>query len=179
MTSADTLNIRQTIAEDIPRLNEIFAAARKFMAETGNPGQWADNYPGEQLLREDIASGDSYVVLHGGHIVATFLLRGGADPTYDVIYDGKWPGDTPYATIHRIAGDGSVKGILHLAMGFALQKYDVIRIDTHRDNKVMQGAILKEGFEYCGIIRCWSGGERLAYQYTAPHSGQDKHRAAR
>ncbi|MGM9774953.1 MAG: hypothetical protein ACI3Y2_07115 [Candidatus Egerieousia sp.] len=25
--------------------------------QTGNPGQWADSYPGEQLLREDIAGG--------------------------------------------------------------------------------------------------------------------------
>lgn len=30
----------------------------------------------------------------------------------------------------------------------------------------MQAAILKEGFSYCGVIRCWNGTERLAYQYV-------------
>ena len=50
-------------------------------------------------------------------------------------------------------------------MEFALHHYDTIRIDTHRDNKVMQNAIAKAGFEYCGIIHCWNGDERLAYQF--------------
>ena len=32
-----------------------------------------------------------------------------------------------------------------------------IRIDTHRDNKIMQHNILKQGFTYCGIIYLQSG----------------------
>lgn len=39
-----------------------------------------------------------------------------------------------------------------------------IRIDTHRDNRIMQHNILKYGFSYCGIIYLLSGDERLAYQ---------------
>ena len=161
--------IRKSSLDDIPRLMEIFAIARRFMAATGNPHQWADDYPSEELLRSDIASGDSYVVVCGDRIVATFVLRGGIDPTYNVIYNGQWLNDSPYATIHRIAGSGEVKGILHRAVQFALQQYGTIRIDTHRDNLVMQRAIVKEGFKYCGIIHCWSGAERLAYQLTMQH----------
>ncbi len=41
-----------------------------------------------------------------------------------------------------------------------------IRIDTHRDNKIMQNALHKKGFSYCGIIHCWNGSERLAYQFS-------------
>ena len=41
---------------------------------------------------------------------------------------------------------------------------DNIRIDTHRDNKIMQHNLAKYGFEYCGIIHIASGAERLAYQ---------------
>ena len=160
------IDIRQSTLADIPCLQEIFAIARRFMAATGNPNQWADDYPGEELLRSDIASGDSYVVILDGRIVATFLMRVGIDPTYNVIYGGQWLNDFPYATIHRIASSGEVKGILHLAVQFALQKYGSIRIDTHSDNRVMQNAIIKEGFVYCGIIYCWSGAARLAYQYT-------------
>ena len=160
------LSIRKSAPEDIPEMLEIFAAARRFMARTGNPGQWSEDYPGEELLKSDVASGDSHVILSGGRIVATFVLRPGNDPTYDVIYDGNWPNDLPYATIHRIASRGERKGMLHAAMQYALERYRAIRIDTHRDNTVMRNAIAKEGFTYCGIIHCWNGTERLAYQFT-------------
>ena len=161
----ENITIRKSKPEDLTRLMEIFAHARSFMVSTGNPGQWAEDYPGRELLLKDIGSSDSYVVQAGSAVVATFVLRAGDDPTYRVIYDGEWPDDGPYATIHRIASDGSRKGILHLVMKFALERFSSIRIDTHRDNRVMRAAILREGFRYCGIIRCWNGTERLAYQY--------------
>ena len=161
----ESITIRKSKPEDLPRLMEIFAHARSFMVSTGNPDQWAEDYPGRELLLKDIGSSDSYVVMVGSAVVATFVLRAGDDPTYRVIYDGEWPDDGPYATIHRIASDGSRKGILHLVMKFALERFSSIRIDTHRDNRVMRAAILREGFRYCGIIRCWNGTERLAYQY--------------
>lgn len=160
------LSIRKSAPEDIPEMLEIFATARRFMAGTGNPDQWSEDYPGEELLKSDIASGDSHVILSEGRIVATFVLRPGNDPTYDTIYDGNWPNDLPYATIHRIASRGERKGMLHAAMQYALERYSAIRIDTHRDNTVMRNAIAKEGFTYCGIIHCWNGTERLAYQFT-------------
>ena len=164
--TADKISIRKSTAEDIPRLLEIFDIARKFMAGTGNPNQWTENYPGKELLRHDIENGDSYAIVSGSRIVATFVLRSGNDPTYNEIYDGAWLNDSPYATIHRIASSGEIKGIMHHAMQFALRYYQNIRIDTHRDNIVMQRAINKEGFEYCGVIHCWNGSERLAYQYV-------------
>lgn len=162
ITLADGCVIRHAVEADIPRLQDIFAFARRFMAETGNPHQWGPDYPGEQRLRDDIARGDCYAVVSGPETVASFVLHGGVDPTYDTI-DGAWLNDAPYATIHRIASTGRVKGIMHLAVRFALRHYSHLRIDTHRDNKVMQKAILKEEFSYCGVIRCWNGGERLAY----------------
>lgn len=156
--------IRKSTLADIQHIQQIFDIAHKFMAATGNPHQWAGGYPSTELLHNDIESGNSYVVILGNRTVGTFVLRGGADPTYGVIYDGMWPNNHPYATIHRIASNGEIKGIMHLATQFALLTYHTIRIDTHRDNRVMQNAILKEGFKYCGIIRCWNGSERLAYQ---------------
>lgn len=158
--------IHKATLEDIPQMMEIFAIARRFMAQTGNPHQWEDTYPSADLLTTDINSGDSYICMEQDEMVATFVLRGGADPTYDIIYDGAWKNDNPYATIHRIASSGRVKGIFRTVMEYALRHYDTIRIDTHQDNKVMRGAIAKAGFEYCGIIHCWSGDERLAYQYS-------------
>ena len=163
---ADGVSIRHTRVEDMPRLQALFSHARSFMLETGNPSQWTAAYPSEELLRKDIGSRDSYVVEDEKQtVIATFVLRCGIDPTYDVIYEGRWLNDAPYATIHRIASDGTRKGILHLAMQFALLDYRNIRIDTHRDNQVMRNAITKEGFVYCGVIHCWNGDERVAYQF--------------
>lgn len=156
--------IRRSTPADIPSMQEIFAYARRFMAESGNPGQWVNGYPDSERLLEDIRNGSSYVCLTNDTIVGTFVLQEGDDPTYETIYDGRWLNDAPYLAIHRIAGNGRTKGILHAALQFAMQRCRNIRIDTHRDNRVMQNALRKEGFRYCGIIHCWSGDERLAYQ---------------
>ena len=46
--------IRKAQPEDLPRILEIYAFARQFMRETGNPTQWAGGYPKEELIRKDI-----------------------------------------------------------------------------------------------------------------------------
>lgn len=163
----ENLEIRKTRKEDIPQLKQIFATARQFMASNRNPDQWAPSYPSDEQLLNDINNGDSFVVIsYSRQIVATFVLHAGIDPTYNIIYKGQWLNDAPYATIHRIASNGQVKGIFRLALQFALNRYDNIRIDTHHDNTVMRNAIMHNGFRYCGIIHCWNGDERLAYQYV-------------
>lgn len=163
----ENLEIRKTRKEDIPQLKQIFATARQFMASNGNPDQWAPTYPSDEQLLNDINNGDSFVVISNSRqIVATFVLHAGIDPTYNTIYEGQWLNDAPYATIHRIASNGEVKGIFRLALQLALNRYDNIRIDTHHDNIVMRNAIMQNGFSYCGIIHCWNGDERMAYQYV-------------
>lgn len=163
----ENLEIRKTRKEDIPQIKQIFATARQFMASNGNPDQWAPTYPSDGQLLNDINNGDSFVVFSDSRqIVATFVLHAGIDPTYNTIYEGQWLNDAPYATIHRIASNGEVKGIFRLALQFALNRYDNIRIDTHHDNIVMRNAIMQNGFSYCGIIHCWNGDERMAYQYV-------------
>lgn len=159
------MHIRLSTPADLPRMLHIFAAARRYMIADGNPHQWADDYPGEARLRDDIARGDSYVVCNAaGSPVATFVLREGDDPTYAHIYDGQWLSQRPYATIHRIASSGECSGIFDFVMRFALSRHASLRIDTHRDNRTMRCAVERNGFTYCGVIHCWSGDERLAYQ---------------
>ena len=160
----DNIQIRRSAVVDIPYILDIFAYARHFMATNGNPCQWVNGNPDKNFLLNDINMGSSYVCTVNDKIVGTFVLQEGKDPTYNVIHDGQWLNEEPYATIHRIAGNGETKGLLHAALQFALQTHSNIRIDTHRDNTVMQNALRKEGFIYCGIINCWNGGERMAYQ---------------
>ena len=52
------MQIRKSTEKDVARMMEIYAYARRFMAEHGNPNQWGPrNWPPEALLREDIAAG--------------------------------------------------------------------------------------------------------------------------
>lgn len=39
-----------------------------------------------------------------------------------------------------------------------------MRADTHKDNETMQSLLLKNGYEYCGIIFVEDGTERLAFE---------------
>ena len=88
----------------------------------------------------------------------------GEDATYNVIEDGSWLSGDTYGTIHRVAGDGQVHGVLTMAVQFCEQKIKHLRIDTHNDNKIMQHVIEKNGFNRCGIIHVKDGSERIAYE---------------
>ena len=57
-----------------------------------------------------------------------------------------------------------VHGIFSSIMDFSFAHDNNIRIDTHRDNHIMQHNIEKYGFTYCGIIYLANGDERLAFQ---------------
>lgn len=159
------MNIRLASVEDLERIKEIYVHAKAYMVETGNPNQWLDGYPRREMLEEDIARGQLYVMEDCGHLYGAFAFIIGEDDTYQLIEDGAWRSDATYGTIHRIASSGEAKGLLHICMEYCLKQIDYIRIDTHHDNKVMQHLILKEGFMPCGIIYAIDGNPRIAYDY--------------
>ena len=136
------------------------------MKISGNPSQWNDNYPSEDLIISDILNGVSYVIIDNDQIVGTFVFIEGEEPTYSEI-DGCWLNDRPYGTIHRIASDGSAKGIADKCLNFCKTKTHNIRIDTHKDNSVMLKWINRSGFKKCGIIRVADGTPRYAFQLEA------------
>ena len=51
------MNIRPATPADLDRLMEIFDAARRFMAKTGNPNQWINGYPQRGLIADEISRG--------------------------------------------------------------------------------------------------------------------------
>lgn len=157
-------HVRHAAAADLPRIEEIYAYARQFMARTGNPNQWGTTNPPTAQLVEDIAEGKLYVIefdeIHG-----VFYFSLGDDPTYGVVEDGSWASDAPYGTIHRIAGDGS-GDIVGTAVAFARRIISHLRIDTHHDNRVMQHVVEKQGFVRRGIIHIADGSPRIAYEMT-------------
>ena len=149
------MEIRKSTAADFERIMEIYAYARSFMAATGNPNQWGPtNWPPAALVWDDIESGNGHVCEHEGRVVGVFCLAYGMDvePTYRRIQDGSWLDDGPYGVIHRLAGDGSVRGIGAFCITWALERCGHLRIDTHGDNVVMQNLLEKLGFTHCGTI---------------------------
>ena len=75
--------VRRSNMEDIPAMMELYAQARVFMRENGNPNQWDENYPSRELLEKDIAFGNSYIVEDDEkNLAATFAFIKGEDPTY-------------------------------------------------------------------------------------------------
>lgn len=161
------LEIRHSRPQDLDRMLEIYTYARKQMRRNGNPNQWII-YPERDLLEADIRRGVSYIVENDGEICGTFVFVIGDDPCYAVIEHGAWLNDRLYGTIHRIAGDGTQKGILSAAVDFAFSMVSDIRIDTHADNRVMQNALARLSFVKCGTIYCIDDvsdhSPRIAYQ---------------
>ena len=115
-------------AADLPQILAIYAHARAFMAQHGNPNQWGASRPTEA----DITA----------HIAAREL----------------------YGTIHAVASDGQIHGLLSQIVAYCEQTTKHLRIDTHHDNAIMQHVILKNGFTRCGIIHIASGAERIAFE---------------
>ncbi len=161
------LIVRKAQAAEFDKIMEIYRIAREFMIASGNPNQWGTTRPAPEQIKEDIENGICYVICEGDEIHGVFALCEGVDLTYLRIDGGEWLNDEPYVTIHRIAGDGKVRGIFTAAMEQCKGYADNIRIDTHEDNKVMQGVLEKHGFSKRGIIYLKNGDPRLAFQWAA------------
>ena len=150
------MNIRHSTEQDFDRMMEIYSFARNYMAQHGNPNQWGPtNWPPEALIHSDIRDGNSYVCINDtGKVIGTFFFLHGKDiePTYREITHGAWLDDSPYGVVHRIAGDGSEKGIGAFCIRWAYEQCGHLRIDTHGDNIVMQNLVKKLGFVHCGTI---------------------------
>ena len=157
--------IRTALPSDWQDIMDIYANARRFMKENGNPTQWGDTAPSEKVIREDIRLGRSYVYETDGRVQGVFSMIPGEDPTYRVI-EGAWLNDKPYCAVHRVASRGEVKGVASLILTWCLDRCGNIRIDTHHDNLPMQRVLERNGFHQCGRIWTDDGTPRIAYQRT-------------
>ena len=163
------MKIRFTRPEELDEVMGIYAHARQFMAEHGNPNQWGPTkWPPRELVAQDIANKKSHVaVCDDGRIAAVFFYDFGKDidPCYAVIDDGSWESDEPYGVVHRIASAGIERGAGTACITWALEQSRHLRIDTHSDNYVLQNLLAKLGFSRRGIIYVHEDNDpRLAYE---------------
>ena len=169
------MQIRHSHIDDLEAIRAIYARARAFMAEQGNPDQWGDSWPPDELLLSDI-NGDNadcgFVCEHDGRVVGVFFFKVGDDDTYAYIEDGSWADDSPYGVVHRVATDGTVKGVGAFCINWAFEQCGHLRIDTHGDNVPMQNLLRKLGYEHRGTIYVHEdNAPRLAFEKSAPPRG--------
>ena len=155
--------VRKTTLEDLPQVMQIYKYAQQAMAAYGNKNQWLPGYPPEDMIKNDIDSGQSYVYEMDGKILAVFFFSTELDPTYTKI-DGAWINDLPYGVIHRIARAENAKGAGEFCINWCLTQAPSVRIDTHKDNAPMLKLLRKLGFKHCGTIWLANGDERLSFQ---------------
>lgn len=148
------MEVRKTEPKDLDAVMDIYAGARAFMKEHGNPRQWGDTWPPRELIEKDIEAGRSYVCDNNGEIAAVFYYYQdeNADPLYQNIEEGNWIEDGVYGVVHRIASSNSVKGAASFCIEWAYSQCHHLRVDTHPDNLVMQNFLIKNHFQRRGIV---------------------------
>ena len=163
------MTIRKATTADIDAIMACIADAQVLLKSCG-VDQWQDGYPTADIIRSDIARGESFVTTEGEDVVATAVISFSGEPTYKTI-EGEWKNNNPYAVIHRLAvrntsyGKGYAKAIFNYAEQLCTEgKVSDLRVDTHADNRIMQRLLDELGYKYCGVITLLSGAKRIALQ---------------
>lgn len=164
------LALRYTKLEDIERVMEIIKQAQQYFKEKGI-NQWQNGYPNAKVIENDIKNGHSFVLIKNNKIVGTIAISFEGEATYNKIFEGAWKSNDNYAVIHRIAVDHELKGIglsseMIKQTELMCNKKSVgsIKVDTHEDNQAMQRSLIKNGFDYCGVIYLADGSKRVAFE---------------
>jgi len=162
--------IRKMEMNDAAEVYSLIEAGRARL-KAGGIDQWQNNYPLLCDVEEDAGRGNGYIMENDGMIAAYGVLQSEAEPTYKNIYEGRWLTEGGYATIHRLCvaqgADGKGLGGRMMDELIALAGrlgHTSVRVDTHRQNTVMQHMLSVRRFERCGIVYMSDGSERIAYE---------------
>lgn len=132
--------------------------------------QWTDSTPNADTLASDILAGKGYLLCEDSTPIGYVYIDLTGEPAYAHLTAGAWQTDAPYAAVHRVAFGADARGKGASRHLFACIKalvashgLHVLRIDTHRDNKLMQHVLDREGFVPCGIVH-YGTAERITYE---------------
>ena len=162
----DKMEIRLAFPNEVDTIMQVIEGAKKCLAEAGST-QWQNGYPDADTIIEDIISGQAYVALEEGELLAYAAVTKSPEKAYEAIYDGNWEGrESEYLVFHRIAvaSDVQGQGVAQTFLEGLIEGFDYLdfRSDTHAKNKAMQHIFEKLGFKQVGKVPV--DGERLAYQ---------------
>lgn len=133
--------------------------AQNFLKQNG-VDQWQNGFPSTEDIKNDINHRHSYVIYTEDKLIGFVVYSTDIEEVYNHPIEGSLKLSGPYLTIHRtaVSKDFRGKGISRAMFSFAelLAKENdcsILRIDTHKDNKVMQHIIEREGFSYCELVQ--------------------------
>lgn len=162
----------KTKIKDLQQIMKIIGEAQKFLA-SHKIDQWQNGYPNEETIIKDITNNESYIITSiDSTLIGTAMFSTKKEPTYKSI-EGKWitKSDAIYGVIHRMAvtNEFRKKGIAKFIFEQCEQqllKNNIMsmRIDTHKDNLIMQSLLKKLKYLYCGVIYLDNGDKRFAYE---------------
>lgn len=160
------MEIRLAFPNEVDEIMQVIEEAKKCLADAGST-QWQNGYPNTDTIIDDIISGQAYVALEEGELLAYAAVTKSPEKAYEAIYDGNWEGkEAEYLVFHRIAvaSDVQGQGVAQTFLEGLIEGFDYLdfRSDTHDQNKVMQHIFEKLGFKQVGKVPV--DGERLAYQ---------------
>ncbi len=153
------ITIATATTNDINAILKIVEDARTLITKQGFK-QWTkeSNYPNYDTFMADINNNSLYVAKENDEVVGFMALCFGEDPSYAKI-EGKWLNkEASYSTIHRLAikanyyNKGIAKALINYAFTLSKKHCQYIRIDTHKNNLIMNSLAQKMGFHYCGKI---------------------------
>ena len=165
--------LRKTKSTELDEIMLIIEDGREFLQQQGI-NQWQHGSPGKEIIEQDIKNQTSYVYETDRNIVATAMIT-----NYDRDYENYptlWSKCDNYLVIHRIAtiknkrNQGVGRQFLSAIVKFAKKEnIDYIRIDTHKNNKIMRKFLSNFGFVELGEIKLTMKNnlddkERIAYE---------------
>lgn len=170
MSKYQNLCLCPAVKEDLLVAMAMIQDAKNFHKEIGLD-QWSDAYPATEDIEGDIAAGKGYFLCDGETKVGYLCLDSDGEDAYHDL-EGQWltSDDAVYLVIHRLALSASYRGkgysssVFPLAEQFCKEKgIQSIRVDTHKDNQIMQHLIPKADFTYCGLVY-YFGSPRTAFE---------------
>jgi|SRR5690554_2522218 len=160
------MKIREATSMDLEAILKVMDLAKEFMNQTGNSTQWVNGYPSREVLLNDLDLKHGFVCEYESKIVGYFCFIKGnnPEPTYSLLENGTWLNHLPYGVVHRLASDGTIKGVAKACFDYCFSQIENIRVDTHRNNQPMQNFLKNYGFKRCGTIYVSDGSPRDAFQ---------------
>lgn len=167
---------RKSIKNDVEYMVEIADQAKALLKSKGIQQWQRGTYPDAAVFLNDIETGIGYVVEEDGEVVAICALTLSDETDYRNLISGKWmtEDDAKYVTVHRSSVARTHQG-RHLSTFLFDEAVRLgqengaasVRVDTHPDNKTMQGALERAGFQRCGEFYLSRGDEAgdLRYGY--------------
>ena len=165
--------LRKAKSTELDEIMLIIEDGREFLRQQ-EINQWQHGSPSKETIEQDIKEQTSYVYEIDRNIVATAMLT-----NYDRDYENYptlWSKCDNYLVIHRVAtlknirNQGIGRQFLSAIVEFVKKEnIDYIRIDTHKDNKIMRKFLSDFGFVELGEIKLTMKNnsddkERIAYE---------------